>query len=263
MSSVLSIQGLRYYYLRDGKPEDDVFRNLSLELREGELICIVGPSGCGKTTLLNLIAGFLRPVEGSIRFVHRQSSNLRRIGYIFQDDALLPWRKVLGNILLSLEINGKDRNETGNTKHLILDYLETFNLDTTVLEKYPDQLSAGMRQRVAIIQSLMYDPEILLLDEPFASLDFYTKLRLENEFWSMVHRKRKAAILVTHDIEEAVVMGHRVLVMGNSPAGLVSEFNINFQGAERLPEVLRGDPLFSTYFTQIWEQLRQSIGKGS
>lgn len=257
--NVLAVKDLTYRY---GSEKEIVFKDLSLELKQGELLSIVGPSGCGKSTLLNLIAGFLRPTEGKIHLEGRKSEN-RRVGYIFQSDALLPWRKVLGNILLGLEVNGNRYCDNDNQlREVIHEYLDVFNLKPTVLEKYPDQLSGGMRQRIALIQSLMYDPDLLLLDEPFAALDFYTKLRLEEEFWNIVQKKKKSAILVTHDIDEAIAISNRILIMGDSPDGIVREFQIDFGTMDRSPYVLRGHPKFADYFNLIWGELKEKIRNG-
>ncbi len=223
---VVEINEVSFQYESQSEDNKTVLKNISFDLREGELLCIVGPSGCGKSTLLSLIAGLLKPGKGKIQFPTKQPLGKKPIGYIFQFDALLPWRKVKGNLLLGLELNGG--SDSQETEKAINNYLATFNLDKSILEKYPSELSGGMRQRVAIIQSLMYDPQLMLLDEPFASLDFYTKLRLEGEFWSMVKMRKKAAILVTHDIDEAIAIGDRVLLMGGDPGGIVKEFPINF-----------------------------------
>jgi len=254
--NILSIKDLTYSYGNELKKGELVLNRLSFALKRGELLCIVGPSGCGKTTLLNLIAGFLIPVEGEIR----SSDVNKKVGYIFQNDALFPWRKVFGNIVLGLEVNGhKIYNDELKLNGVIEEYLDIFNLESSILDKYPDQLSGGMRQRVSLIQSLMYNPDLLLLDEPFASLDFYTKLRLEDEFWKLVQKKRKSAILVTHDIDEAIAISHRILVMGNSPIGIIKEIEIDFDMIVRTPELVRGHPKFTDYFNTIWSELRGAI----
>ena len=257
--TVLSVNNLTYRYGSEGEL---VFTDLNFALKRGELLCIVGPSGCGKSTLLNLIAGFLNPTEGEIK-IEGRTIDKKKVGYIFQSDALLPWRKVLGNIVLGLEVNGnKYLDSKDQLKHVIDEYLDVFNLKQSILDKYPSQLSGGMRQRVALIQSLMYDPDLLLLDEPFAALDFYTKLRLEEEFWNIVQKKKKSAILVTHDIDEAIAISHRILVMGESPDGIVREFKIDFETQDRSPFTLRGHPKFPEYFNSIWAELKEKIRNG-
>lgn len=259
--TVLTIRNLGFAYTSGPAAGDLIFKALSCELRWGEILCIVGPSGCGKTTLLNLIAGFVRPDHGEIRFSDGDIPNRKmRLGYIFQFDALLPWRTVHGNLLLGPEVTGCNGSHVNEQ---ITEFLQIFNLDPDILEKYPSQLSGGMRQRVAIIQSLLYDPYVLLLDEPFGSLDFYTKLRLEHEFVSMVRRKHVAAIVVTHDIDEAIAIGHRVIVMGAIPAGIVREFVIDFGPGDRSPQKVRGEPRFADYFASIWAELQEGMTNAS
>ncbi|HEB87578.1 MAG TPA: ABC transporter ATP-binding protein [Gammaproteobacteria bacterium] len=230
-----------------------VLKDISLKLEPGRVVCLVGPSGCGKTTLLNIVANLLAPECGNVRF-HDGSGEGRRIGYIFQFDALLPWRNVHGNIRLGLEIAGRKPDDTFDEK--VITYLKSFNLDETILHQYPSQLSGGMRQRVAIIQSLMYQPNVLLLDEPFAALDFYTKLTLEREFWNLIKTENKAALLVTHDIDEAIAIGDRVLVMEANPGAIIADYEIRFDGGVgRDPAEVRGLPDFAHYFDQIWKTM--------
>lgn len=219
-------------------------QNLSLHMEHGEIVCILGASGCGKTTLLNLIAGLLKPAAGAI-------SASKRIGYIFQTDALFPWRTVEANLKLA-----RDLGYGGGS---IAEYLKVFHLSDDVLNKYPSQLSGGMRQRVSIIQALMFDPELLLLDEPFSALDFYTKLRLETEFHSLVKQQDKAAILVTHDIEEAIAIGDRVIVM-NKSGEFCQQFEIRLNSANSDFEAARGTPEFAEYYRTIWSELKGVIG---
>ncbi len=175
-------------------------------------MAILGASGCGKSTLLNLIAGLLKPKSGRIEFSTNKAINSinqseGKIGYIFQDDALLPWRTVESNLMLVTEIvKGVKKNKV---KPLITRYLNNFHLDKKILQQYPAQLSGGMRQRISIMQTLMFDPNILLLDEPFSALDFFTKLRLEKEVYQLIKEQNKAAILITHDIDEAIAISDR------------------------------------------------------
>jgi NitT/TauT family transport system ATP-binding protein len=254
---VVMVRDVAFRYGNSRQDGEHVLQQVSFSLFTGEIICIVGPSGCGKTTLLHLIAGLLNPWQGNVLFPSARNSNDHKIGYIFQFDPLLPWRNVRGNLVLGLEVNGRHRAEVIDEE--IADYLDTFNLDMSVLSKYPSELSGGMRQRVAIIQSLMYDPRLLLLDEPFASLDFYTKLRLEGEFWGMVKSRGKAAVLVTHDIDEAIALGDRVLVIGGNPARIVREFLIEFDQGVRSPDAVRGMSKFAEYFDAIWKELSSRL----
>lgn len=256
----ISAENLAYAYKANGDMSRLVFEGVSFDVRRSEVVCLVGPSGCGKSTLLSLIAGFLTPNHGEIH-VAAGEHGLGRVGYIFQSDALLPWRTVKGNLSLADELRREGNQERDQAK--IRDYLNVFNLDGSVLEKYPAELSGGMRQRVSIVQSLMTEPDILLLDEPFSALDFYTKLKLESEFRAMVSGTGKAALFVTHDIDEAIAMGDRILIMGDSPKGIVNEVKIEFDSGSRLsPEAIRGHARFGEYFSRVWEELRENSNAG-
>ncbi|HIA52666.1 MAG TPA: ATP-binding cassette domain-containing protein [Candidatus Melainabacteria bacterium] len=245
---LLTIENLCFDF--DGQSEKTV-NALELSVKKGEIVCILGASGCGKTTVLNLIAGLLKPKSGSIN-LQTESGKRNSIGYIFQSDALFPWRTVEGNLKLAFDINGKlDRSKAKETMQL---YLSMFHLNPHVLSKYPTQLSGGMRQRVSIIQSLMFDPELLLLDEPFSALDYYTKLSLEEEFCNLVKEKNKSAILVTHDIEEAVSMGTRAFIM--SGGKLAKEFHIRKKSEA---DITRGSEEFAKHYREIWSELKTII----
>jgi NitT/TauT family transport system ATP-binding protein len=223
--------------------------SLELSVKKGEIVCILGASGCGKTTVLNLIAGLLKPKSGSIN-IQSESGKKNSIGYIFQSDPLFPWRTVEGNLMLAFDLNSSlDRSKA---KETMQQYLSMFHLNQQVLAKYPTQLSGGMRQRVSIIQSLMFDPELLLLDEPFSALDYYTKLSLEEEFCQLVKEKNKAAILVTHDIEEAVAMGTRAFIM--SGGKLAKKFHLKEAG-----DNTRGTEEFARHYREIWSELKTII----
>jgi NitT/TauT family transport system ATP-binding protein len=230
-------------------------RDLGLSVFEGEIVCILGASGCGKSTLLNLIAGLLQPNAGTIEITSDGESH-RRIGYIFQQDALLPWRTVEANVMLAAELSPDISKEAA--RKLVSQYLQTFNLNDKILKQYPVELSGGMRQRVSIIQSLMFNPTLFLLDEPFSALDFFTKLKLEGEFYQLIKEKNKAAILVTHDIEECVAMADRILLM--SPEGnFTKEFVIDLGEGKRSPEAARGTARFADYYSDIWSELKAVI----
>jgi len=232
-------------------------RDLSLTVKEGEIVCILGASGCGKSTLLNLIAGLLQPDSGKIDVVS-DGHNHRRIGYIFQQDALLPWRTVEANVMIASDL-WPDISKVESTA-VVRQYLQTFNLSESILKQYPAELSGGMRQRVSIIQSLMFNPQLFLLDEPFSALDFFTKLKLESEFYQLVKEKNKSAIMVTHDIEESVAMADRVLLM-TQDGTFSREFVIDLGEGNRSPESARGTPRFSEYYRDIWSELKAVIGQ--
>jgi len=245
-TNLLTIDGLCFDFAGEAK----LLSQVSLTVQNGEIVCILGASGCGKTTLLNLIAGLLSPTRGTIAINSQKQS---KIGYIFQSDALFPWRTVKDNLLLAAAID-KSLDKKA-LEQSMLQYLAMFHLSEQTLAKYPKQLSGGMRQRVSIIQSLMFDPELLLLDEPFSALDYYTKLKLEDEFCQFVKVRNTAAILVTHDIEEAVAIGNRALIM--SGGKLQKEFHI--KSNNDLLE--RGSTLFAEKYREIWTELKSVVSE--
>jgi NitT/TauT family transport system ATP-binding protein len=245
-------EALSYTYLtRTG--ETLALKDLNLTLRDGEFCSIVGPSGCGKSTLLGIISGLLQPTEGQIFLdgapVHGTDE---RVGILLQKDHLFEWRTVLQNAELGLEILGKKTAEARRHAHKLL---ETYGL--AGFEKaYPYQLSGGMRQRVALIRTLATDPDILLLDEPFSALDYQTKLILERDVHRIIRENRKTALLVTHDIEEAVSMSDRVIVLSGRPAQVKNVYDIDLTVVgERNPMTSRDAPEFRTYCKSIWEDL--------
>lgn len=238
----------------NGRP---LIQGFNLALAAGEIVSILGESGCGKTTLLNLIAGLLKPESGTIS----SKSNTEKentIGYIFQNDALLPWRTIEENLFLAYELKRlKDKAEAREKQ---IHYLNLFHLPQEILLKYPSQLSGGMRQRVSIIQSLLFDPCILLLDEPFSALDFYTKLKLEEEFHDLVKRENRCALLVTHDIEEAIALSDRVILLARGKA--TKEYAISLELGTQAPghlEEARGTTQFASYYKEIWSNLKSLI----
>jgi NitT/TauT family transport system ATP-binding protein len=245
-------EGLSYTYLtRAG--ETLAIKNLTLTVRDGEFCSLVGPSGCGKSTLLGLISGLLRPTEGQILL---DGSPIRgtnkRVGILLQKDYLFEWRTVLQNAELGLEILGTGTAEARRHAHKLL---ETYGLGGFE-NSYPYQLSGGMRQRVALIRTLATNPDVLLLDEPFSALDYQTKLILERDVHRIIRENGKTALLVTHDIEEAVSMSDRVIVLSGRPAQVKNTYEIALTVAgERTPMNSRDAPEFRTYCKSIWEDL--------
>jgi NitT/TauT family transport system ATP-binding protein len=244
----LTISGLRFSFQ---SLSSSVIHDLSLTVRRGEIVAILGRSGCGKSTLLNLIAGLIKPQSGEIVIGKEQQTN-RAIGYIFQEDALLPWRTVGANLSLAKDIGGvaKDSFQTR-----LRDFLSSFHLHESILQKYPSQLSGGMKQRVSIIQTLLFNPSLLLLDEPFSALDFYTRLSLEAEFYNLVRSRGITALLVTHDIEEAIALSDRIILLSKSGT-VQADIAIAFDCLAREPESVRGLPEFGQYYRAIWEQFK-------
>jgi NitT/TauT family transport system ATP-binding protein len=229
-----------------------VIADLSLTLQRGEIISIVGPSGCGKTTLLNTLCGLLVPDSGHIRWHGREVlGQPQNVGYMLQKDLLLPWRTALGNTMLGLEIHGVAASEAEERGRVILDQLGLHGF----ADHYPSTLSGGMRQRVALARTLVNDPDVLLLDEPFASLDFQSKLLIENDMLGLVRRGGRSVLLITHDIEEAVSLADRVIVLSKRPTQVKAVYEIEF-GPDRADMIsLRESPDFSHYVRRIWADL--------
>ncbi len=248
----IRIDGLSHtYYTARG--ETAVLRDLSLAVAEGEFCSLVGPSGCGKSTLLGLIAG-LTPVQDGRVLVNGAPVHgpTREIGLLLQRDHLFEWRTVLKNVELGLEIQGQRSAESRGRAHQLL---TTYGL-AGFERHYPDQLSGGMRQRVALIRTLATDPDVLLLDEPFAALDYQTKLVLEREVQGIIRANGKTALLVTHDIEEAISMSDRVVVLTGRPASVKQVYDIALTlPAERTPLGARNAPEFRSYCNAIWDSL--------
>ncbi len=238
------------YHTPEG--ETQAVKNLSLSVDKGEFISIVGPSGCGKSTVLSLISGILKPSSGAIQIngmpVDGPSQN---VGYMLQRDHLFDWRTVRSNAVIGLEIQKKLNNTSIKYVERLLDEygLSEFK------DHYPKQLSGGMRQRAALIRTLAANPDILLLDEPFSALDYQTRLALSEEIWLIIKKEEKTAILVTHDIAEAVSMSDRVLVLTKRPAEIRSEHPIVLTCALHTPISCREAPEFRHYFNTIWKEL--------
>lgn len=226
--------------------------DVSLTVRAGEFVTLVGPSGCGKTTLLSLIAGLFPPSAGEIRvFGQKVEGPTAKVGYMLQQDYLFPWRTIEQNILLGLEITKRLNKET---KEHALHLLEEMGL-IDYRRHYPHQLSGGMRQRVALVRTLALEPEILLLDEPFSALDYQTKLRLEDLVHGTLKKHAKTAVLVTHDLAEAVAMSDRIYVLSRNPGRIQTIIEIPPAISSKTPLASRNVPEFQTYFRKLWEEM--------
>ena len=235
----------------DGRPVE-VIRSVSFSLGRGEVVSIVGPSGCGKTTLLNLLCGLLPPSHGSVLWHGRQIDTVPpRIGYMLQKDLLLPWRTAIQNVALGLQINHVPRRERLDRAHALLDRLGLAGFT----DYYPSALSGGMRQRVALARTLGPQPEVLLLDEPFSSLDFQTKILMQRDTARLVREEGRSLLLITHDVEEAVSLSDRVIVLSHSPCTVVAEHRIDL-GVDRTDMMAaRETPEFGRYVRAIWTEL--------
>lgn len=247
MNPIISLDHVNYSY-HTSKGEIPALSDISFQLQPGSFTSIVGPSGCGKTTLLSLISGILKPESGSID-IH--SSNHIYIGYMLQRDNLFEWRSVYKNMLLGLEIQKKcDKDHIENVNHLMDAYgLSPFK------HVRPSQLSGGMRQRAALIRTLALEPDILLLDEPFSALDYQTRLEVSDDIYKIIQDQNKTAILVTHDISEAISMGDQVIVLTGRPATIRKVVPIKLTVDTRTPLSSRFAPEFKDYFNEVWEEL--------
>ena len=243
MDAIVSMRdiSLRYHSISGETP---AVSHLDLSVEPGEFISIVGPSGCGKSTILSMLAGQLSPSEGSLNV----DGN---IGYMLQKDHLLHWRNIRSNALLGLEIQNHLTPE--NTAYVDL-LLHQYGLGDFT-EHYPWQLSGGMRQRAALIRTLAIHPDILLLDEPFSALDYQTRLSVSDEIGSIIRKEKKTAILVTHDISEAISLADRVVVLTKRPATVKKIFPIRLSVDICTPMKAREAPEFKDYFNAIWKEL--------
>lgn len=231
------------------------FRNVELNVRSHEVLCVVGPSGCGKTTLLRCIGGLLAPSSGRILIDGRPVDRPRAgVAIVFQHFGLLPWKTVVGNVVFGLKIAGVPRQPaTERVQHYIhLVGLAGFE------DHYPYQLSGGMQQRVGLARALATDPEILLMDEPFASVDAQTREVLQEELLHLHERERKTMVFITHSIDEAIVLGDRVAVMTQRPGRVREVLNVDF-ARPRDPAAVRADPRYTDLRSHIWEELRPSV----
>lgn len=235
--------------------ETNALSHISFDLLPGEFLAVVGPSGCGKSTLLNLICGLLAAEEGSILMEGKPiPKGTSRIGYMLQKDHLLEWRSVYKNVLLGLEI----RKEVTKEKLAYIDQmLEIYGLDK-FRDSRPSQLSGGMRQRAALIRTLALKPDLLLLDEPFSALDYQTRLNVSDDIGKILKQEHKPAILVTHDIAEAISMADRILILSCRPATVVKIVPVRLDIEDRTPLSSRNAPNFKSYFNLIWKELNKN-----
>ena len=224
--------------------------HMSFSVSEGEFVAVIGPSGCGKTTVLSLAAGLLKPSSGEVLVYGKPPARgAAYLGYMLQKDELFPWRSVESNIVLPLEIK---RMNTPERRKRALALAEKYGLGG-FLKHLPDQLSGGMRQRAALIRTLAADPELLLLDEPFSALDYQTRLSVCDDVYNIIRSEKKTAILVTHDISEAISVADRILVLSARPARVTAAHKLGF--GSTVPLKRRESPQFSGWFETLWREL--------
>ncbi len=251
MNTLLELKNI-YLTYQTLTSETKAIENVSFKLNEGEFISIVGPSGCGKTTILSMVSGLLKPTSGEILLdgekVTKVSTN---VGYMLQRDNLFEWLTVQQNILIGVKIN---HNKNCLTKDKLQELITKYGLSGFEKSK-PSELSGGMRQRVSLIRTLAISPKLLLLDEPFSALDYQTRLSVQNDISSILKSEHKTAILVTHDISEAVAMSDRVIVLSKRPGTIKKIIHLDFD-KKLTPFDRRNDLHFNKYFKLLWEELQ-------
>lgn len=242
---LLEVKGLSKNYLTK-KQVICALENIDLVINENEFIVMVGPSGCGKSTILSIIGGLETKSNGKIIFNKKDI----KVGYMFQEDTLFPWLNVLDNCLLGLKISKSlNKENVEYVKHLLNKYgLSNFE------KSYPRELSGGMRQRVALIRTLATKPDILLLDEPFSALDYQTRITVSNDVFKIIKEEKKTALMVTHDISEAVSIGDKVIVLSNRPSTVKNVYEIKMEN-KSTPSKNRSNEKFNYYYNLIWKDL--------
>ena len=231
----------------------------TLHVAPGEFVSVVGPTGCGKSTLLNVAAGLLEPSSGSVEVFGEPLTGINaRAGYMFQAEALMPWRNAIGNVAAGLEFRSVSEAEAAKAAG---EWLKRVGLGGFE-NRYPHQMSGGMRKRTALAQTLILDPDIILMDEPFSALDIQTRQLMENEVLALWQAKRKAVLFITHDLDEAIAMSDRVVVLSAGPATRpIGEFVIDLERPRDVAEI-RVHPRFIELHEQIWSVLREEVLKG-
>ncbi|MBV9656881.1 MAG: ABC transporter ATP-binding protein [Verrucomicrobia bacterium] len=232
---------------------------LSLRVADGEFVSVVGPTGCGKSTLLNVTAGLLRPTSGTVRIFGQPLVGLNaRAGYLFQADSLMPWRNAAGNVAVGLQYRGVARREAEARAN---DWLVRVGLAGRG-HAYPHQLSGGMKKRVALAQTLILDPEIILMDEPFSALDVQTRLLMENELLDIWAANKKSVLFITHDLEEAISLSDRVVVLSAGPGTrCIGDFVIDIPRPRDVSEI-RHELRFVELYKDIWHAMKAEVLKG-
>lgn len=257
MLPVVQLKGITHAYL--GVREASLaIEDMNLTIEQGEFVSLVGPSGCGKTTLLSLIAGLLHPSQGEVLLGGQPVKGPSpEVGYMLQQDYLFPWRSILDNAVLGLELTGR---LNGETREKTLELLADMGLAGSS-NKYPSQLSGGMRQRVALVRTLATDPRLLLLDEPFSALDYQIKLQLEDLVSETLRRRGTTAVLVTHDLAEAIAVSSTVILLERNPGKIRKIFPVPAVIRDAPPMHARNQQGFTELFHEIWQEMELAGGK--
>ena len=251
MRELLKIENIsKMYQAKNG--EIEALKDINFTVDNGEFVSIIGPSGCGKSTLLSIIAGLEEKTSGKLYIDGEESNGITsKIGYMLQKDSLLEWRSIYKNVIFGLEI--KKINTPENRKY-VEELLKKYHL-YEFKDKYPSQLSGGMRQRVALIRTLAIKPKILLLDEAFSAIDYQTRLMVTKDIYNIIKNEKVTTLMVTHDISEAISMSDRIVVLSERPATVKTIHTIDFEMENRNPLNVRESPKFSKYFDSIWKEL--------
>lgn len=264
MADALELQDITVTFRSREEPDarHTAVAGTTLRVGAGEFVSVVGPTGCGKSTLLNVAAGLLEPSAGQVRVFGEPLQGInRRAGYMFQSDALMPWRSALANVMVGLQYRGVPDADARAQAEAWLARVGLAGFG----DRYPHELSGGMRKRTALAQTLALDPDIILMDEPFSALDVQTRQLMENEvldLWAGGARGRKAVLFITHDLDEAIAMSDRVVVLSAGPATRpIGEFAVDLPRPRDVAEV-RGDPRFQELHGRIWAVLRDEVLKG-
>lgn len=244
MKTLISLKNINKTFF-SSQGETKVLSDISFNVHENEIIAILGPSGCGKSTILNILSNLVKPTSGEILINSK-------LGYMFQKDNLMEWRNIYNNIILGLEIS-HSINE--NSLKYVNDLLKKYQL-LEFKNYYPRELSGGMRQRVSLIRTLALKPDLLLLDEPFSALDYQTKLYVQNDVHSIIKQEKKSALIVTHDISEAIALSNKIIILSNRPCKIKKIINIDFDSSLS-PLERRTTDLFNKYFKQIHNELNK------
>ncbi len=247
----IDVKNISYTY-QSPAGEVNAIKNLSFQVYPGEFLAIVGPSGCGKSTLLSILSRLITPKDGTIKVTNPDGSiHYPKIGYMLQNDCLFEWRTIFKNVLLGLEIQNKCTKENMIYAEKLLDEYGLL----AFRDKKPSELSGGMKQRVALIRTLVMNPELLLLDEPFSALDYQTRLSVSGDIAKIIREKGKTAILITHDLSEAISLADRILVLSKRPAKVVESIPIHLTKEADTVLAARKAPEFASYFNHLWEVL--------
>ncbi|TMN21229.1 ABC transporter ATP-binding protein [Lentibacillus cibarius] len=252
--SFLTLDHVSHHYFSK-KNYTKALDDVTFSIDEGEFVALLGPSGCGKSTILSIIARIVEHTTGNI-YVNNQplhQSDLD-IGYMLQQDYLFPWKTIINNVLIGPKIRHDDSQET---KEKAVNLLEQVGL-SKIKDNYPDSLSGGMRQRVALVRTLITNPKVLLLDEPFSALDYQTKLKLEDLVWDLLQIYKKTSVLVTHDIGEAIAMSDRIMLMDANPGSIAKTFEVPVELRNEKPFLVRRHPKYQFLFDKIWGELNKN-----